>query len=90
MGTAGEHRSRDGVLTGKPRTVRSIKFIGVDTHKESHATVIVDPVGVVVNYLAVPANSGGYAQAIAAVADYEGSVWGVEGAGFYRRCLVDA
>jgi transposase len=63
---------------------------GVDTHKDSHAIVVVDSVGAVLKKLVIQATAEGYARAIAAVAEYEEVIWGVEGAGSYGRGLVDA
>ena len=50
--------------------------VGVDTHKDSQAVI--------------RASAEGYAQAIAAIAEYDDVAWGVEGAGYYGRGLVDA
>jgi transposase len=64
--------------------------VGVDTHKESHAIVVLDSVGAVLQNTSIKASPEGYAQAIAVVAAYEDVAWGIEGAGSYGRGLVDA
>jgi transposase len=64
--------------------------IGVDTHKDSHAIVVVDAVGAVLKEFSIQTTSEGYAQAISAVAEYDDVAWGVEGSGSYGRGLVDA
>jgi transposase len=64
--------------------------VGVDTHKESRAIVVLDSVGAVLHDTTVPATEEGYARAIAAVVEYEDVAWGIEGAGSYGRGLVDA
>ena len=45
--------------------------VGVDTHKESRAIVVLDSVGAVLHDTTVPATEEGYARAIAAVVEYE-------------------
>ena len=52
--------------------------VGVDTHKDSHAIVIVDSVGVVLKRMVIRASSEGYSQAIVAVEQYDDVVWGIE------------
>jgi transposase len=64
--------------------------VGIDTHKDSHAMIVVDSVGAVVTHAVVPASPEGYARAIAAVAEFDDVIWGIEGAGSYGRGLVDA
>ena len=64
--------------------------VGVDTHKDSHAIVVVDPVGTVLKQAVIRATPEGYARAIAAVTEFDDVTWGIEGAGSYGRGLVDA
>jgi transposase len=64
--------------------------VGVDTHKDSHAFVVLDSVGGVLHSSSIKASPEGYALAIAQLATYEEVAWGIEGAGSYGRGLVDA
>lgn len=62
---------------------------GVDSHKDTHSIVFVDPVGHVVRTLSIPATPGGYAQAIKAAGALPGSVtWGLESTGSYANAFA--
>src|SRR5664280_1977243 len=63
---------------------------GVDTHRDSHSIVIVDPVGHVLKQWTIATTVEGYQQAIAAAAEFGEVDWGIEGTGSYGRGLADA
>jgi len=58
---------------------------GVDTHRDSHSIVIIDPVGRVLKRFTIAATADGYNQAIAEAAGFDDVVWGIEGTGSYGR-----
>ncbi|MGH3847872.1 MAG: IS110 family transposase, partial [Pseudonocardiaceae bacterium] len=64
--------------------------IGVDTHRDQHAVVVVDATsGRVVDQLVVPASRAGYAQAVAFADQHAGGrLWAVEGTGSYGAGLT--
>lgn len=61
---------------------------GVDTHKATHAVVVLNAVGALLHELVIPATAEGYQAALNAVRPWGRVVWGVEGAGSYGRALV--
>jgi transposase len=63
---------------------------GVDTHRDSHSIVIIDPVGHVLKQWTIATTVEGYQQAIAVAAEFGEVDWGIEGTGSYGRGLADA
>lgn len=63
---------------------------GVDTHRDAHSIVILDPVGRVLKQLTIAANPDGYQQAIEVATSFGDVIWGIEGTGSYGRHLADA
>lgn len=64
-------------------------FAGVDTHKDNHCVVIINPTGQILETFTIPAKANGYAEAIALSAKYEDLIWGLEGTGSYGRLFAD-
>jgi len=63
---------------------------GVDTHRDNHSIVILDPVGRVLKQFTIAATVDGYQHAIDEAAPFGEVIWGIEGTGSYGRGLADA
>lgn len=65
-------------------------FIGVDTHKETHAIAVINGVGELLDTFTIDSNPDGFREAMERTAKYGVVIWGLEGTGSYGRPFANA
>jgi transposase len=65
-------------------------FAGVDTHKETHAIVVINKLGEPLESFTIEARPEGYSSAMERTEKYPDLIWGLEGTGSYGRPFANA